>query len=208
MTRSVPPRAVIKVGGSLLDWPELPIRVSDVLRTCELITDRVVIIAGGGSAVDVIRELDRIHRFGEKPAHQLAIDGLELTARILERILTGARVASDQRDIQRCWADGLIPILAPGRILEEANPAAPPALPFSWEVTSDSIAAWIATRLGTDRLILLKSSEIPAGSSRAKAATAGLVDPYLTEAARNLKRVEYWNLRNPAGRLIELLQED
>ena len=37
-------------------------------------------------------------------------------------------------------------------------PAALPldALPASWEVTSDSIAAWVAAQIGAERLVLVK----------------------------------------------------
>ena len=44
-----------------------------------------------------------------------------------------------------------LPVLAPYRWLREADP-----LPHSWDVTSDSIAAWVASRIGARRLILIK----------------------------------------------------
>ena len=45
-----------------------------------------------------------------------------------------------------------LPVLAPYRWLRDAD-----ALPHSWEVTSDSIAAWLAGELGARRVVLVKA---------------------------------------------------
>ena len=66
---------------------------------------------------------------------------------------------------------------------------------MSWDTTSDSIAARIALHLAADRLILLKSAQLPAGTVRHEAARLGLVDPIFPTAARSLVLVEYVNLR-------------
>ena len=60
-----------------------------------------------------------------------------------------------------------------------------PALPASWEVTSDSIAAWLAEGLGAGELVLLKSSE-PTLPTPSEWATSGYVDAYFLEASANL----------------------
>jgi hypothetical protein len=44
-----------------------------------------------------------------------------------------------------------LPILAPYEWLRRVDP-----LPHSWDVTSDSIAAWVASAVGAKRLLLLK----------------------------------------------------
>jgi hypothetical protein len=59
-----------------------------------------------------------------------------------------------------------VAVLAPYRWLREADP-----LPHTWDVTSDSIAAWIAGQVGAQRLVLVK----PPG-----AIEGDLVDPYFT----------------------------
>jgi aspartokinase-like uncharacterized kinase len=57
-----------------------------------------------------------------------------------------------------------IPVLAPSAWIRAADP-----LPHSWDVTSDSIAAWVAGQVRATHLVLVK----PAG-----AAGRELVDPY------------------------------
>ena len=72
-------------------------------------------------------------------------------------------------------------MLAPARTLQEADP-----LPHSWEVTSDSIAAWVAGQVGAPRLILIKPRGVGVHSSEAggrdRPPPDGLVDPYFARA--------------------------
>ncbi len=53
----------------------------------------------------------------------------------------------------------------------------------SWRITGDSLALWLARRLGARRLVLLKSCPIPTADLTALAA-AGIVDEVLPEMAR------------------------
>ncbi len=51
-------------------------------------------------------------------------------------------------------------------------------LPKAWDVTSDTLAAWLAGELKADRLILVKSVDPPsAAETAADLAAAGIVDP-------------------------------
>jgi aspartokinase-like uncharacterized kinase len=202
------PSAVVKVGGSLLDWPDLPGRLAEFLASGLGHSNRLVLIAGGGRMVDAVRDLDRVHRLGDAEAHWLAIDALDLTARVLGRLLPGARVIADDDGVRACWEAGLTPVLAPGLVLRKPGPGRGAPLPATWDATSDSIAAWIAARLGADRLVLLKSRHLTRGVSRSRAAAEGLVDPLFAAVARPLGRVDYRNLRDPGGGLIELPGQD
>ena len=79
----------------------------------------------------------------------------------------GSRVVEDGAGIQAAHAAQLVPILAPSRWLRAAD-----ELPHSWEVTSDSLAAYLAMLLGADDLVLVK----PVSSGD------GLVDPFFFRA--------------------------
>jgi dihydroneopterin aldolase len=51
-------------------------------------------------------------------------------------------------------------------------------IPWSWDVTSDSLAAWLAGRIGAKRVLLVKHVDPSAELVRAKDLVAqGIVDP-------------------------------
>jgi 5-(aminomethyl)-3-furanmethanol phosphate kinase len=191
---------VIKVGGSLFDWPELPHRLTEMIdaRQAADREERLVLIAGGGPAANVVRALDRVHGLGDQTAHRLALHAMDLTAIILAELLRGTVVVQSLDTLRGVCSSGSIPIVAPRLILDEIERSGKDCLPASWDVTSDTIAAWMALHIGADRLILLKSAPLPAGTTRLEAARLGLVDPMLPIVARPLPRVEYLNLREHA----------
>jgi hypothetical protein len=53
-------------------------------------------------------------------------------------------------------------------------------LPHSWDVTSDSIAARAALVYGAERLVLLKSVDVPPGTPWDEAAARGWVDAHFS----------------------------
>ena len=197
--------AVVKVGGSLLGWPELPARLTAFLEAGRSTdpTHAVVLIAGGGAAADWIRSLDLAYGLGDATAHGLAVRALDLTAAVLARLLPRSIVVEGLEGLAAARDSGLRPILAPRIVLNEIERPGTALLPESWEVTSDSIAARIAAHLEAGSLVLLKSASAPYGTTREDASRLGLVDPMLAQAARLIPRVELINLRtDPPDRQI------
>ena len=111
---------------------------------------------------------------------------------------------------------GVVPVLLPSALLAERDP-----LPASWDVTADSIAAWVAGASGARRLVLVKpvaglhAAWPPDGPPIARMTTGGLaarrlggVDPHLPVALRDAGVAETWIIdgREP-HRLAELLDE-
>ena len=66
------------------------------------------LIAGGGPAADLIRTMDRIHGLGDEQAHWLAIDALDLNARILASLLPGCVVVDRPEEIHPACDRGQI----------------------------------------------------------------------------------------------------
>jgi 5-(aminomethyl)-3-furanmethanol phosphate kinase len=190
--------AVVKVGGSLFDWPELPDRLAAYLEMRQVAAgaEQTVLIAGGGPAADWIRCLDQIHRLGDVAAHGLALHALDLTAAFLAGILPESLLVDRLETLEAAGESRSSTILAPRQALAEIERSGVSPLCASWDVTSDAIAARIAAHLEARSLVLLKSASLPEGATREDAARLGLVDPMLPSVACSIPQVEYVNLRS------------
>jgi aspartokinase-like uncharacterized kinase len=70
-------------------------------------------------------------------------------------------------------------VLAPYAWLRREDP-----VPHSWDVTSDSIAAWVAGAIGAERLVLVKPPGATARSGEAE--RPDIVDGYFATARADL----------------------
>lgn len=184
---------VIKLGGSLLDCEGLPMRFRRWLAAQPPRPN--IILVGGGEMADVLRRAFAQHGLDEEAAHWLCVRLLGVTAQLFAHLLPEAIQATRLEELH--CADGRRPVVfACEHFLrhEDAHSANP--LPHTWDVTSDSIAARLAERLGAFELVLLKSRLPEAGWDFAQAAAAGYVDRYFPRAASALRRVRYVNLRD------------
>ncbi len=188
------PLVVVKVGGSLLDWPDLPARLRQYLDRRS--ANRLILVVGGGAVADLIRAFDDRHRIGDDRAHVLALRALDLSAYLLEDIVPDCRVVDQLDQVEAVQRSGQVPIFAPRRWLLEVDGRSLDPLPASWEITSDAISARLAVRLGASELALLKSAKAPAGTDRASAARLGLVDLAFPGVSEALPLVTYLNLRD------------
>jgi len=197
----IAPDAVVKVGGSLLDWPGLAAGLAGYLGARR--GDRLVLVVGGGRFADALRDLDARQGLGEARSHALALRVLDVTARALAAIAPGLVVVEEVADLPPAWASGRVPILAPRRFLD-ADDRSPGPLPHTWATTTDAIAARLAARLGARELALLKAAPLPEGTDLIEAARLGLVDPETPAAAAGLAVVTYRDLRDPSGAVAAL----
>ena len=141
---------VVKVGGGLLTHPA---HVDPVLAVLDEAAGahRLLIVPGGGPFADAVRDVDRRFTLSDDAAHWMAIQGMDQYGHFLASRLGAAAVVWNRGDIAAAIDGRLLPVLAPSRWLREADP-----LPHSWDVTSDSIAAWVAGRVGATQLVLVK----------------------------------------------------
>jgi 5-(aminomethyl)-3-furanmethanol phosphate kinase len=142
---------VIKLGGSLLGRQGALEEVIPHLESAAARGGSVVIVPGGGPFADIVRRLDHEIGLTEDAAHWMAILGMDQYAQLLVSRIAGARLVVEPSEIAPAHQSALLPVLAPYKWLQRAD-----KLPHSWEVTSDSIAAWVAGELGARRLILVK----------------------------------------------------
>jgi len=164
--------SVFKVGGSLLAYPEL--LVSTVAAIVDAsVNARVAIVPGGGPFADAVRDADRRFHLDDGSAHWMAVLAMDQYAHMLAGMRTELTIATSEREVESAIASGRIPVIAPYRWLRDTDP-----LPHTWDVTSDSISAWIASALGAKHLVLVKppgaAGEDALDSYFARAVAAGL----------------------------------
>ena len=151
------PVLVIKVGGGLLQYVNHLDRVLGVIADVAR-THNIVIVPGGGPFADTVRDVDARIGLGDDAAHWMAVLAMDQSAHLLSGRLANAVVVYSLEEIATAYRQRQIPVLAPSRWLLAADP-----LPHTWDVTSDSIAAWVAGELGAPQLLLVK----PPGASGA-----------------------------------------
>jgi aspartokinase-like uncharacterized kinase len=154
--------AVVKVGGSLLRDPQRLRRVLDIVADARK-GSALLVVPGGGPFADAVRAMDRHIGLTDDAAHWMALLAMDQYAHLLHSRLRGATLVSTPAAVLAALRSGALPVLAPYRWLRDADP-----LPHSWDVTSDSIAAWIAGALAAPLLVLIK----PAGVTGAEAVDA------------------------------------
>jgi len=157
---------VVKLGGSLLQRVEQLDRVLGVLADVGS-ARRLLIVPGGGPFADTVRAVDARVRLSEDAAHWMAILAMDQHAHLIAERLVPSALVTSATGIADAHSSARIPVLAPYRWLRDADP-----LPHSWDVTSDSIAAWCAHAVGASQLVLIK----PSGAS------GNLVDRYFSQA--------------------------
>ena len=163
---------VVKVGGSLYDHRKLRPGLGEFL-TPLLRAGPVILVPGGGPFADAVRDMDRFQRLGDEAAHWLALRTLSTAALFLQMIVPAS--------------DGL-------SILDPFDFArADDSLPHSWDVTSDSVAARVAIVERAEKLILLKSIDIPTTMPWKLAVEQGWVDRHFP------------TLVNASGLMVEVL---
>jgi aspartokinase-like uncharacterized kinase len=141
---------VIKVGGGLLAHPGY---LLDTLTAIATVAERlrVVIVPGGGPFADTVRDIDRLISLGDDEAHWMALLAMDQYAHVLATRLERGVLVQSKEAVLTAVDAGHVPILAPYRWFRDADP-----LPHSWDITSDSIAAWTAGQFGAAHLLLVK----------------------------------------------------
>jgi aspartokinase-like uncharacterized kinase len=146
---------VIKAGGAVCRDPAT--RREALAAVSRLARDRrVLVVPGGGAFADDVRRSQLAQGFSDDVAHWMAILAMDQLARVIAAELAGAQLIYLRNEVDAVHHAGRIPVLAPHTWMRAADP-----LPHSWDITSDSIAAFIAGSLGASELILLKPVDGP-----------------------------------------------
>lgn len=160
---------VIKLGGSLSR--------SDNLLNCLNAVEKnyqgreVVIVPGGGAFADQVRLAQQHWQFDDTTAHRMALLAMQQTALMVKALKADFVIAGTVSAIQEQLAQQKVVIWSPDIVeLDQAG------IPASWDITSDSLAAWLAHTLSATELILIKSVVIDGNLSLSQLARQGIID--------------------------------
>jgi 5-(aminomethyl)-3-furanmethanol phosphate kinase len=152
-------KAILKIGGSLGRGDGLPALCAEISSLSGKYP--LLIIPGGGEFADCVRQAQQRWGFSEKAAHRMALLAMDQYGYMLQQLIAGSSLTEDL-SLARRSASEKPSIFLPSSLLMRKDP-----LPNSWQVTSDSIAGWIAHETGCNQLILLKDVDGLMGSDQA-----------------------------------------
>lgn len=178
---------VVKIGGSLLGSPELERWLALFAKFSD---GNIIIVPGGGVFADAVREAQKLSKITDKCAHKLAVLAMDQFGLLLANMNPLLVTARTEMEIdERTWQHRCIVWLPSQMVLAEDN------IPQNWDVTSDSIAAWLAEKLDAQQLVLVKSDK-PQGAELCVRMMAkdGLVDKAFSDFVLN-KTFGRWMLK-------------
>jgi len=125
-------KQVVKIGGSL--FPDYAIELAKQLNNTNSL-----IILGGGEFANLIRKYDSTQNFSSEVTHFTAIDCMDIIAKLVNDKVDSTKMAFSIDEINEISDDGFTPIFVVSDFLKKEDP-----FECSWDVTSDSIAAYVA----------------------------------------------------------------
>lgn len=143
------PALVIKLGGSHAGSALLRPWIDAVVAS-----ERIVLVPGGGPFADIVRTMQPAIGYDDHAAHDMALMAMAQFGRALAALSRRLVYCDDLRSLRA--EQGQIPVWSPWPGLRDAAD-----IPPSWNITSDSLALWLAHALGTPALLLVKHRAAP-----------------------------------------------
>lgn len=156
---------VVKIGGSLAAAKALP-RWLDTLSCYG--GGEVVIVPGGGPFAELARVSQRHWQFDDATGHFMALLGMEQYGLMMAGLRPDLVPVECETDLFRILKRAGVPIWLPTFMVSTDE-----SIAHSWDVTSDSLAAWLTRRMGAGRLLLVKSKSLAAEKMSAEALSQG-----------------------------------
>lgn len=135
-------KQVVKIGGSL--FPNYAIDLAKQLKG----TDSLIVL-GGGEFANLIRKYDSEISFSQETNHWTAIDCMDIIAKLVNDKVDSTKLAYNIDEAKKISDDGFTPIFIVSEFLRSEDP-----FECSWDVTSDSIAAYVSHLLNANLLIV------------------------------------------------------
>jgi aspartokinase-like uncharacterized kinase len=164
---------VVKLGGSVVRSSELAAWLDAIAAArCP-----IVVVPGGGALADEVRACQTQLGFGDAAAHRMALLAMDQLAWAIAGMKPGFVVGATEQELRGALARGATAVWAPYALLAGRSD-----IEASWRLTSDSLALWLAARLGAEHCYLIKSiARKGARTSAAQLAHDGVVDAAFPE---------------------------
>ena len=133
---------VVKIGGSL--FPNYAIELAEKLKN----TDSLIIL-GGGEFANLIRKYDEDIKFSDETNHWTAIECMNIISKLVNDKVKSTKLAYSIDEANEISNEGFTPIFVVSQFLKTNDP-----FECSWDVTSDSIAAYVADMFNANLLIV------------------------------------------------------
>ena len=167
---------VVKIGGSLMSAPELKHWLDIFVQFSD---GHVIIVPGGGVFADAVRDAQQQTGISDATAHQLAVKAMDQYGLLLTALNPKLAIASSELEIaERTWQHRAILWLPSPMVLADDE------IPQNWDMSSDSLAAWLANKIEAKHLILLKSHR-PKNAALNQLLADNLVDNCFADYAKN-----------------------
>ena len=178
---------VVKIGGSLLGSPELEKWLEIFVKYSD---GNIILVPGGGIFANAVREAQKQTKISDACAHKIAVLAMDQFGLVLANMNPLLATAKTECEIdERTWQHRAIVWLPSHMVLADDSIAQ------SWDVTSDSLAAWLAKKLNATQLVLVKSDKPNESQLCLKQMTAdGVVDEAFSEFTLN-SNFKRWMLK-------------
>jgi len=169
---------VIKLGGSLAEANTLLHCLNRIEQDYQ--DKAVVIVPGGGVFAEQVRIAQQHWGFDDDSAHAMALLAMQQMAWLIKGLKTDFVMAGSVQAIQQLGQK--IMIWSPD--LDELNQS---RIPATWNITSDSLAAWLAKALSAHELMLVKSAAIDTTLSLTQLQQQGILDQAFCDTVANTR---------------------
>ena len=139
---------VVKLGGSVVRSGELPAWLDAIAASPR----PIIVVPGGGALADEVRACQASLVYGDAAAHRMALLAMDQLAWAVAGLRPGFAVGATEGDLRAALDRGSVAVWAPYALI-----AGRTDLVESWRLTSDSLALWLAMRVGASRYYLIKS---------------------------------------------------
>jgi 5-(aminomethyl)-3-furanmethanol phosphate kinase len=168
---------VLKLGGSLLESG----RLAPVLDIVAKRKRPVIVVPGGGKFADQVRQAQSANGFDDASAHRLALFAMHQMANVIASRSRHFAPAATKEEFGLAGVNGLVPVWLPSTLA-----GADPTIPKSWDMTSDSLAAWLAGEVGAKEVALVKSCAVDEAATLDDLTASGIVDPLFRAYVKRL----------------------